>query len=218
MKVLRFASTLLAVLVLVSAEFGDCRYDANSCSCKMGSAFQGVCWDDVIGSPGICSPRACKAGWTCACSGRSHVCSVFNMTSQHNTGNRVTMADVKAAGLKVTLRQKTTLTRPCARAAAPTASRTSLILGTIQFGISPNGVLSKGCHQLAWWHNGRQYGNYSTSAKMTPTMFSSTMTRMINHSLLELRPGDVIAFRFREGSCKFVFVLVVVEHTSSFAV
>jgi hypothetical protein len=202
MKFLICIAVLVAAADLAAAEVGDCRYDPNACSCKMGSAFQGVCWDAVNGKPGFCIPRACKAGWTCACSGRTHVCSVESMTSWHNNGaDRVTISDVQSAGVPLVIRQTATLARPCARAAAPTASHSTLTLGTIKFGISPNGVLNKGCHELAWWHNGRQYGNYSVNAKMTASTFSSTMNKMENHSLLELRPGDVVAFRFKRGSC-----------------
>jgi hypothetical protein len=191
-----------AALAIASGEFGDCRYDVDACSCKMGSASQGICWDEINGQTGRCSPRACKAGWTCACGGRTHVCSVAQMTSEHNTGEKTTYKEAMGDGSSVQMsKRKSTMTRPCAKSSAPTASKTSLTLGSIKFGTSPNGVLNKGCHQLAWWHNGRLYGNYKTNTSMTGETFSSTMLKMDDHSLLEMRPGDVVAFRFREGSC-----------------
>lgn len=151
-----FVFLFVALVANCSAEFGPCRFDSNACSCKLGKENQGVCWDRIPGDPSNCRPRACKKGWTCACGGRTHLCKIGQMTSYHNTGAQVKMSDVTSSSagnhdLSNTMRQVSTIKRPCSTKAAPTASNRELILGTVKFGVSPKGMLADKCTYLAWW-------------------------------------------------------------------
>lgn len=154
---LLFISSSLALFNVCLAEYGPCRYESDACSCKLGNEDQGVCWDRIPDDPLNCRPRSCKKGWTCACGGRTHLCKIAQMTSYHNTGGAVKISEVLAsktqssAASQFSLRQVSSISRPCTSKAAPTASDRELILGTAKIGISPKGLLADKCTYLAWW-------------------------------------------------------------------
>lgn len=146
-----FVLAIAAVASVVSAEFGECRFDANECSCKMGEENQGVCWDQIKEDPLNCRARACNRGWTCACGGRTHVCKVGQILAEHNTGQAVTINEVTAAksapatqdvGQQFAVRQATSLVRPCSPSTKAAAAKTDLKLGTVRFAFSTPGTLA----------------------------------------------------------------------------
>lgn len=170
-----------------TADFGPCRFDAEKCSCKIGAANQGICWDRIVGQPGRCSRRYCQAGWTCACAGRSHVCTVGNKPVNVLTND----ADVSLS------------VADCETSSRTMVSGQDISLGTLKIHISKAGVRANDCTQISWWHNGVLLGNRGVvngiSSANTATLNAELSARE-DHALLELRPGDLIAFRFKEGS------------------
>lgn len=75
-----------------------------------------------------------------------------------------------------------------------------ITLGTLRFHFSRPGILSNDCAQVAWWHNGELLGNRKTVSNMSSATIDQELKAREEHSLLELRPGDLIAFRFKESS------------------
>lgn len=208
MSTLSFVVGIAVIASVVTAEFGECRFDTNECSCKMGEENQGVCWDQIKEDPSNCRARACNRGWTCACGGRTHLCKVGQITAEHNTGQVVSINEVTAATTapppiqanQFAVRQVTSLVRPCTRSARAAATNTDLILGTIRFQYSTPGTLANKCTYVAWFLNGKLMGNYKPLSSMSSDQLSSELARRQAHSLLELRPGDLVAFRFKDTS------------------
>jgi hypothetical protein len=200
-----FAFCLLVLGSVARAELGECRYDAAACSCKMGEENQGVCWDPLRDDPLSCKPRACKRGWTCACGGRTHVCHVGQLSTKRNTGAAVTMAQILKSpqDFSPVVRQEksSALHRPCSTQTAKTATKTDIKLGTIKFQLSSTGALANQCNYVAWFHNGKIMGNYKKeAAAVTDSTLPAVSAKREDHSLLELRPGDLISFRTKEAS------------------
>lgn len=53
---------------------------------------------------------------------------------------------------------------------------------------------------MAWFLNGKLMGNYKPASSMSSGQLSSELATRQAHSLLELRPGDLVAFRFKDTS------------------
>jgi hypothetical protein len=131
------------LMTAVDAEVGACRFDTDRCSCKVGDANKGVCWDGVNGAPGQCKRRFCSRGWTCACGGRTHVC--YRTDRQAFT---------------VAPANKGKVTAPCTASTVQVSSGREISLGTFRNHISPKGAAANECLEVAWWHNGELMGNY----------------------------------------------------------
>lgn len=148
MKSSLIALTIAAVILGARAEVGPCRFDETACSCKMGEKNQGVCWDQIPNDPLNCRPRFCNRGWTCACGGRTHVCTVGNQVAERNTGAPVSISDVTGSSVQtqaeqhVLVRQQSGIVRPCTPSAKVAATKTDLKLGTINFAFSSQGTLA----------------------------------------------------------------------------
>lgn len=56
------------------------------------------------------------------------------------------------------------------------------------------------CTYVAWFLNGNLMGNYKPPASVTSSSLSTELAIRQDHSLLELRPGDLVAFRFKDTS------------------
>lgn len=142
------ALTLAAVIARARAEVGPCRFDETECSCKMGDENQGVCWDQIPNDPLNCRPRSCHRGWTCACGGRTHVCTVGTLVGERNTGAPVSIADVTGTSIQtlpeqqVVVRQQSNIVRPCTPSANVAATKTDLKLGSINFAFSSQGTIA----------------------------------------------------------------------------
>jgi hypothetical protein len=114
---------LLAVAGVARAEVGECRYDPDRCSCKIGQENQGVCWDQIAGSPGRCKRRFCSRGWTCSCGDRTHVC-------YRSDRQALKVADV----------DKMAAEADCTETAVQVSSSREISLGNLTIGVSPKGV------------------------------------------------------------------------------
>lgn len=144
--------TVATIASVVHAEVGECRFDSDECSCKMGEENQGVCWDQIPEDPLNCKPRACNRGWTCACGGRTHVCKVGQILAEHNTGAAVGIGAITGAQTTpvqdfnsqqaFAVRQQASLIRPCSPSSKAAATKTDLTLGTIGFAFSTPGTLA----------------------------------------------------------------------------
>lgn len=174
---------LAVILQVVKADFGACRYDMDMCSCKRGNEDLGTCWDQLPTFPGFCSRRTCRAGWTCSCAGRTHLCN-----RGAHTALRVAPEDMRSP------------TALCSATKVYGPSSRRLILGAFNISISEKGVAANACNELAWWHNGELMGNHKPVSDMTSNMVEAELSVRKNHLLLELRPGDLLSFRFRAGS------------------
>lgn len=188
-----------------AGEYGSCRYDDDSCSCKVGEANQGTCWDSNTTSAGMCTRRYCRAGWTCACGGRTHICSrsyraVFKLSDEVGDSDKAYAA--------------------CTSTSVALPSALALSLGSVEFHLSREGMLAGDCAQFAWWHNGELVGSYGGLANVLESTVDAELSARKDHSLLELRPGDLVAFRLLEASyyCYKDLIDLVVNGTSTSSV
>lgn len=190
----------VALFLSVKADFGPCRFDEDRCSCKIGEANQGTCWDKITGQPGRCTKRFCNAGWTCACGGRTHVC----YTGSRPVNTLVNPSDVSKS------------TADCQAGQRSMVTSQEISLGTLKIHLSRKGMQVNDCAQIVWWHNGVVLGIRRTDPGMSEATVDAELGVRQDHSLLELRPGDLIAFRIREGSyyCYKHFSEMVVNGTS----
>lgn len=183
---------LLAFAAMAPAEVAECIYDNDECSCKFGDATSGICLDLVNGTDesGTCQTRYCRAGWTCSCHGRTNLCSLTEKSARIRDGTGSGPANRQVVGD----------TTPCHsenRLHAGNGER--LMLGTFFPSYSRKGLLDGQCKQLAWWVDGtliEVYGN----EEITESNVDEEMERRANNTLFPLRPGSVVAFRFKQAS------------------
>lgn len=194
-----FLIYIALVVSMAEADYGACRYDIDMCSCRLGNDNQGTCWDRLADNPGLCASRSCRPGWTCTCGNRTHLCH-----RQEHTAMRVSLEDSKKA------------TAPCTTTKIYAGSTRELALGSFKLFISETGLAANACNELAWWLNGELMGNHKPVLGMTTSMVQRELEKRRDHSLLELRPGDLLAFRFRAGSyyCFKHYAKFVVNGTS----
>lgn len=197
-----FYTCLVGFAVLaasVSGFVGDCTYDSDKCSCKYGNENEGTCWDAIAGAPGRCRSRSCKAGWTCACGGRTHLCNKVMQTA-----HVVVAADKGAAEA------------PCEMSSTPGIGGRDLSLGTVDMRISPKGAQANDCLQVAFWHNGELQEVFGPVPGVDGSTVGAELEPRQTHSLLELRDGDVVAWRFKASSyyCQMTWMDVIVNGTS----
>lgn len=154
-------------------------------SCKLGEENQGICWDRISGdtAEGTCKSRYCRSGWSCSCSGRTHLCTVVNKTV--NIIDGLIDNDTAACHEEV-------LPRP--------SSKELLQLGSWRAEFSRKGMLANACNQISWYHNGEEMGNYGLDPVITTANVDTELARRSEHTKLELKPGDLIAFRFKNAS------------------
>lgn len=75
-----------------------------------------------------------------------------------------------------------------------------LKLGTWDPSFSRKGMLENACREVAWWYNGLLMGLYEKEPEITAANIDAQIKRRTNHTLLELKKGDVLAFRFKNAS------------------
>lgn len=174
---------LMAMPSNVLGDSGTCRYDIDRCSCRIGEANRGVCWDRDPLFKGLCYRRFCHSGWTCTCHSRTHVCF-----REYRSVPSVAVEDVhKSQAL-------------CASKSVPVVSGQDIALGHLRIHISKTGMLGNDCAEMAWWHNGELMGNHGAASDITTKSIDRELSIREEHAMLELRPGDLIAFRFRDSS------------------
>lgn len=177
---------LLHTLVwVVHADSGNCRYDSEQCSCRFGDDHQGVCWDAHPTVRGICTKRFCRAGWTCSCFGRTHVCSM-RTTQIHRLVDPM-------------LGQGTSIAECRMVTSDLHAGEPQLQLGTVKIHISTRGMRANSCSKVAWWHNGELLGAHGLIEE-DPMNVTAELAVRGYHTEVELKPGDLLAFRFRDAS------------------
>lgn len=200
------------LLAVGNAEYGECTFSDKFCSCKVGSESEGICLDKVPGKA-ICTARTCVEGWTCSCHGRTHLCEIKKVTGYKNTGAPLLLQDVlktenpefenevRSLKLKPVARNAAAkIERPCTTHQHFVASKVDLKLGNITFHFSEIGMLAGKCNVLAWWLNGKKMGDYRHAGDVNSGNLKEYVTKFSKHSLLEIRPGDLVAFRFRAGT------------------
>lgn len=189
----------LAVLALALAIEGPCVYDEKECSCRFGDHNSGICLDLVSGTPsnGVCDTRFCRQGWTCACGNRTHLCSVRTRRAMMPNSDHVPVSSI------VDCHQETRNTA---------ADGDQLSLGMFRPGFSALGLETGACSQVAWWLDGALMANFGQLSE--PTL-SAEMRKRTYNTRLTLRPGSMLAFRFRNASyhCYNSFSSFVVNGT-----
>lgn len=174
----------LLVSPLATAHTGTCRYDADRCSCKLGDENQGVCWDADEFWEGFCNRRPCDPGWTCACGGRTHLC--------YRKSEVIHVLSPGAVAFQMQV--------PCTSKMFPLVSARDIMLGTVRIHVSETGIRADDCTQLAWWHNGDLMGSFERLENRTNVDYAKEVILYERHSMIELRPGDLVAFWFRGSS------------------
>ncbi|KAI0562470.1 hypothetical protein FGB62_59g025 [Gracilaria domingensis] len=170
-------------VLLYPHEFSNHIKTTSSGSCIFGSPVQGRCWDRTAGTPssGPCSDRYCRAGWTCSCLGRSHLCPLKNITTtviSHLSGGTAYCRDVTVQG----------------------AGNPEIRLGSLRIGISRRALERGECKELSWWQNGVLMGEYGVTPRINRFNLESELERRGTHTNVELRRGDLLAFRFADAS------------------
>lgn len=118
----------------------------------------------------------------CSCPGRTHVC------------------DLRERAINVVDERLSENTATCHEETAFKPAPPFLRLGSWAPSLSRKGMLANACKEIAWWHNGVLMGVYEKEPEITAANLEAQMDRRTNHVLLELQRGDVLAFRFKNGS------------------
>lgn len=197
----------LSILVISSrivwAEVGACTYEDDSCSCKFGDSTTGICFDRDFSSTSSgsglpCTSRYCHAGWSCSCQGRTHLC--------HIKDRKALIPDTSARSIG----SSTT----CHEEFKSSADHPNITLGVFKPSYSRKGLEAKKCNKLAWWLNGELMGNYGEETADLDV--DEILQQRAVNTLLELRRGDLIAFRFKASSyhCYNSYSTFIVNETS----
>lgn len=202
---------LLAMILVMApstmAEVGDCMYGDDQCSCKIGSGESGVCLDLISGSDNndMCKARYCKSGWTCACQGRTDLCNMTEVQARIPGGTSGSAPIRQAVGEMIPCHKETRMSA---------GSRGKLILGSFLPKYSRKGLLNGNCKHLAWWVDGNMIRSYGTE-EVSADNVDEILNARANNTRFPLRPGSVIAFRFKNASyhCFNSFATVLVNGT-----
>lgn len=118
--------------------------------------------------------------------------------------------------LKVADADKDSDTAPCTSQQVTVTGNREISLGSLKLHISGKGAASNECLELAWWHNGELMGNYKPVDSLEASQVSEQLQIREQHSSMELRGGDVLGWRYRDGSyyCQKRRVEMVVNGTS----
>lgn len=198
--------TLLVLATWSRAEVGPCIYDNDECSCKMGDATSGICLDLISGTDesGTCKARYCKAGWTCSCRDRTNLCSMAERQARVRDNAGPQPAVRQAVGDEVACHSE---------AKRNGGHGTRVKLGSFFPKYSRAGLLDGQCKALAWWVDGNLIEAYEP--EITESNIDKEMFRRANNTLFPLKPGSVVAFRFKKASyhCFSSFAAFVVNGT-----
>lgn len=131
-----------------------------------------------------CAKVPCgKPGWICSCEGREFVCPVKRI--EHPTYLRE-------------MDGKTYCNNMTSEIAEPPVLR----LGSLEIGLSRKGMVSNACNELVWFYNGEFMVNYGdeSNPEINCANVDYEIDRRANHTSIELKRGDLIAFRFKHAS------------------
>lgn len=90
-------------------------------------------------------------------------------------------------------------TATCRAQDSSSTNQAEVELGGWSFTFSTRGVDNDDCGVMAWWINGVEIANYTTTIN-SATDPSIEMELRSVHSLFPLRPGDLLAMRFKGSS------------------
>eukprot|EP00172_Hildenbrandia_rubra_P002063 Plantae.Rhodophyta-Hildenbrandia_rubra.ctg2720.p1 GENE.Plantae.Rhodophyta-Hildenbrandia_rubra.ctg2720~~Plantae.Rhodophyta-Hildenbrandia_rubra.ctg2720.p1 ORF type:complete len:224 (+),score=10.75 Plantae.Rhodophyta-Hildenbrandia_rubra.ctg2720:882-1553(+) len=146
--------------------------------------------------PGFCSGRQCKAGWTCACGGRTHLCAV----------------ETKSVNVLEDPQERGKNEARCTMQPRNLVDNQVLELGRFNIKIAKSGFLTGDCMQLAVWHQGDLLYSFPKEPVNAGNVDRLMRDRSL-HRLHELQSGDVIGFRWKEArkSCFMNSVELVVN-------
>lgn len=91
-------------------------------------------------------------------------------------------------------------TAVCTSQTVPLVSSRQFTLGTLKLHISRAGILANDCTRIAWWLDGELLGNRKSAAGISTSTVDQEISDREDHSLLELLPGSLVAWRFKDGS------------------
>lgn len=137
----------------------------------------------------MCKSRPCLKGWTCACAGRTHLCPRADANV-----NTVSIADSEA--------RPAPAEAPCNRTLLKKVTSPTLKLGMFNLSVSERGIQADKCTQFSWYHNGDFRGEWTNEGAfaLSDNDTAKALADRSVHTLLELLPGDLIAFQFTEAS------------------
>ena len=240
------ALLLAALLDCAFADSAPCRFEDSQCSCKFSGQEGGICMTPVPGSQGLCKTRPCQGGWSCQCAGRTHLCKLGNkqvyagstagttaalsttfpmtgppMTGPPMTGPQMTgpqMTGPPMTGPPMTGAPTASEIVPCQKTSRRIVRSLQIALGFISFGVSYQGFMANDCTRFAWFLNGKQFMAMDDSMVVTSSTARTAHRDAVYHDKLELKPGDVIAFRFKQASyyCFTNTVLMYVNGTYAY--
>lgn len=147
----------------------------------MGDNHSGTCWDmlDQV----QCRRRYCRPGWTCSCHQRTHLCRMI----------------LRGAHMPLNPREKARISS-CRTRTIYAADAPVLKLGSVTISISARGSRADACNEVALFHNGNLIANFPKEPSLVETQPASVLRRRQYYDKLELRPDDVVAFRFHAAS------------------
>ncbi len=147
----------------------------------MGDNHSGTCWDMIDAIQ--CRRRYCRPGWTCSCHKRTHLCRMIQ----------------RSAHLPLNPREKAK-SSSCRTRTIYAPSAPVLKLGSVTISVSARGSLADACNEVALFHNGNLIANFPKEPTLVKSQPAQVLQRREYYDKLELRPGDVIAFRFHAAS------------------
>lgn len=147
----------------------------------MGDNHSGTCWDmiDTV----QCRKRFCRPGWTCSCYKRTHLCRMMR----------------RSAHMPMNPREKAKISS-CRTRTIYAASAPVLELGSVTISVSTVGSRADACNEVALFHNGNLIANFPKEPSLVETEPVNVLKRREYYDKLELRPGDLVAFRFYSAS------------------
>lgn len=175
-------AVLFSVIPLIHCDVGPCHFDSDECSCSEKNTGGGICWDKNGNS--TCTSRPCNGGWTCLCEGRTHLCETKEKKIYIPTGTI-------SAGQS---------TAQCEKEERQVVLKPILKLGFLTISLSFKGILKNDCNRFKWFLNGETMGTYPSEPGMNAISAIKARKERQYHKMLELKEGDVIAFRFIQAS------------------
>lgn len=175
MKLIHPLAVVLCAAVVSAQTGSNCVFNSTLCTCLFGNA-EGDCWDPVTGRRGFCAKRVCDAGWTCDCDG-DYYC--------HRGPTTVSLVDPANVD-----------SNPAACRTVNNEIRINVAgckLGNFRPLISAKGFNAGQCQNWQWFFNGASQNSFSYDSGRQP----ADRNAMARWEDLPLKPGDVIAHRFK---------------------
>lgn len=157
-------------------------------SCRFGENNKGTCWDeydDNSVNATTCRSRYCRAGWTCSCLGRTHLCPLRNVTTM------IVDEYLPNSNLSRAI---------CSTRTVESAGQPSIELGGWNISLSRTGMLENMCLQLRWYHNGDEMASFGKTPVVTVNNLDAQIEQRSINSLYEFKSGDLLALQWTSAS------------------